>query len=45
LAEPLTAGILGLAALGERFTAQMALGIGLVFSGLALLSRITTSTG
>lgn len=38
LAEPLTAGTLGVVVLGERFTAAAIFGIGLVFSGLALLS-------
>jgi DME family drug/metabolite transporter len=38
LAEPLTAGILGVVVLGERLLLVTMLGIGLVFSGLALLS-------
>jgi DME family drug/metabolite transporter len=38
LAEPLTAGILGVVVLGERLMLVTMLGIGLVFSGLALLS-------
>jgi DME family drug/metabolite transporter len=38
LAEPLTAGILGVAVLGERLTTLAMLGIGLIFGGLALLS-------
>lgn len=38
LAEPLTAGMLGLAVLGEQFTLAISLGIALVFGGLALLS-------
>jgi DME family drug/metabolite transporter len=38
LAEPVTAAILGVAVLGERLTPPALLGIGLVFSGLALLS-------
>jgi DME family drug/metabolite transporter len=41
LAEPLTAGILGVVALGERLTTSALLGIGLLCSGLALLSRGT----
>ena len=39
LAEPLTAALLGLLLLGERLTAPAWLGIGLLFAGLALLSR------
>lgn len=38
LAEPLTAGMLGLAVLGEQFTLAISFGIALVFGGLALLS-------
>lgn len=38
LAEPLTAGILGLVVLGERLTASALLGVGLLFGGLAWLS-------
>jgi DME family drug/metabolite transporter len=38
LAEPLTAGTLGVVLLGERLTTSAMLGIGLLFSGLALLS-------
>ncbi|MFN8459785.1 MAG: EamA family transporter [Anaerolineae bacterium] len=38
LAEPLTAGLLGLAVLGERLTLLAWLGIGLLFAGLAVLS-------
>lgn len=38
LAEPLTAGILGVTVLGEQITFLAMLGIGLIFSGLALLS-------
>jgi DME family drug/metabolite transporter len=38
LAEPLTAGILGVVVLGEHLVLVTLLGIGLVFSGLALLS-------
>lgn len=38
LAEPLTAGALGVLLLGERLTSAAVLGIGLLFSGLALLS-------
>jgi DME family drug/metabolite transporter len=38
LAEPLTATTLGLFVLGERLTPSALLGIGLLFSGLALLS-------
>jgi DME family drug/metabolite transporter len=38
LAEPLTAGTLGVVVLGERFTVAAIFGIGLVLSGLALLS-------
>jgi DME family drug/metabolite transporter len=38
LAEPLTAGILGVAILGERLTPSAAAGIGLVFLGLVILS-------
>jgi DME family drug/metabolite transporter len=38
LVEPVTAGLLGVVVLGERMTWPTAVGIGLVFSGLALLS-------
>jgi DME family drug/metabolite transporter len=38
LAEPLTAATLGLVVLGERLTGSALLGVGLLFSGLALLS-------
>lgn len=38
LAEPLTAGTLGVLLLGERLTTFTMLGIGLLFSGLALAS-------
>jgi DME family drug/metabolite transporter len=38
LAEPLTAGALGLLVLGERFTPYAGLGTGLVLLGLALLT-------
>ena len=38
LAEPLTAGTLGVVLLGERLTGPAVLGIGLLFGGLALLS-------
>ena len=38
LAEPLTAGALGVLLLGEQLTSAAVLGIGLLFSGLALLS-------
>ena len=38
LVEPVTAGLLGVVVLGERITWPAAVGIGLVFSGLALLS-------
>lgn len=38
LAEPLTAGALGVVLLGERLSTSAMLGIGLLFSGLALLS-------
>ena len=38
LAEPLTAGTPGVVVLGEQLTLVTALGMGLVFSGLALLS-------
>jgi DME family drug/metabolite transporter len=38
LAEPLTAGTLGVVLLGERLTLLAAFGIGLLFGGLALLS-------
>jgi DME family drug/metabolite transporter len=41
LAEPLTAGILGVVVLGERLTISAMLGIGLLCSGLTLLSRGT----
>lgn len=41
LAEPLTATTLGLVVLGERLTLSALLGIGLLFSGLALLSAGT----
>jgi DME family drug/metabolite transporter len=43
LAEPLTAGMLGVIVLGEQFTPAISLGIVLVFSGLALLT-INTRT-
>ena len=39
LAEPMTAGILGVVVLGERLTLQAGLGILLIFSGLAVLAR------
>lgn len=45
LAEPLTASVLGVMVLGERITFPAILGIGLIFSGLALLSfesRVST---
>jgi DME family drug/metabolite transporter len=38
LVEPVTAALLGVVVLGERITWPIGLGIGLVFSGLALLS-------
>jgi DME family drug/metabolite transporter len=38
LAEPLTAGLLGVLVLGERLTPGAWLGLGLLFSGLAVLS-------
>ncbi len=38
LAEPLTAGILGLTLLGERLSPLMALGMGCIFCGLLLIS-------
>lgn len=38
LAEPLTAGALGVLVLGERLTLPAAIGIGLLFAGLAWLS-------
>ena len=38
LAEPLTAAALGILVLGERLTLPAVLGIGLIFSGLAVLS-------
>ena len=38
LAEPLTAGLLGVLVLGERLTLLAGLGIGLLFSGLAVLT-------
>ncbi len=38
LAEPLTASILGVVVLGEQLTSSALLGMGLLFSGLALLS-------
>ena len=38
LAEPLTAGLLGVLLLGERLTPLAGVGIALIFSGLALLS-------
>lgn len=38
LAEPMTAGILGVVVLGERLTLQAGLGILLIFSGLAVLA-------
>lgn len=37
LAEPLTAGSLGVLLLGERLSPQAGLGIGLIFAGLALI--------
>jgi len=39
LAEPLTAGLLGVLILGEQIGTAAWLGIGLLFAGLALLSR------
>jgi drug/metabolite transporter, DME family len=39
LAEPMTAGILGVLLLGEHLTPQAGLGILLIFSGLAVLSK------
>lgn len=39
LAEPLTAGILGVVVVGEQLTGLAAAGIGLLFCGLALLSH------
>ena len=39
LAEPLTAGLLGVIVLGERLTAPALVGIGLLFGGLYLLTR------
>lgn len=38
LAEPLTAGLLGVLLLGEKLSVQAGLGIALIFSGLAVLS-------
>lgn len=38
LAEPLTAGALGIVLLGERMTIFSAIGVGLIFVGLALLT-------
>jgi len=38
LAEPLTAGALGILLLGEQLTGAATLGVGLLFAGLALLS-------
>ena len=38
LAEPLTASLLGIFILGEQFNARAGLGIGLIFTGLTLLS-------
>jgi DME family drug/metabolite transporter len=38
LAEPMTAGILGVVVLGEHLTLQAGLGILLIFSGLAVLA-------
>lgn len=38
LAEPMTAGFLGVVVLGERLTPAAAVGITLIFSGLALLT-------
>jgi DME family drug/metabolite transporter len=38
LAEPLTAGTLGVVLLGEQLTTSAVLGIGLIFGGLVLLS-------
>jgi len=39
LAEPLTAGALGVVVLGEQLTTSAVLGMGLIFGGLILLSR------
>jgi DME family drug/metabolite transporter len=44
LAEPLTAGMLGVFLLGERLTPPAWLGVGMIFAGLALLSFTRTST-
>ncbi len=41
LAEPLTAGMLGILLLGEQLTFLGSVGIGLLFSGLVLLARKT----
>jgi len=38
LAEPLTAGLLGILVLGERLTVPAFIGIGLLFTGLAILA-------
>jgi DME family drug/metabolite transporter len=38
LAEPLTAALLGLFVLGERLTPAIAMGMSLIFAGLALLT-------
>lgn len=39
LAEPLTAGLLGVLLLGERLTPQAGVGIACIFSGLLILAR------
>ena len=44
LAEPLTAGILGVALLGERLTLSAAVGIALIIAGLLVLSSRSIST-
>ena len=38
LAEPLTAGLLGILVLGKRLTVPAFIGIGLLFTGLAILA-------
>jgi DME family drug/metabolite transporter len=45
LAEPLTAGLLGVLVLGERLTLLAGLGIGLLFGGLAVLTVMRAAGG
>jgi DME family drug/metabolite transporter len=44
LAEPLTAGLLGLLVLGEQLNPVSFVGIALIFSGLAVLSLVGRAT-